>query len=425
MLIILIAFVVYFLIVLSERALVAVSPHDLEALRADGSGGAQRAIVLVGQIRPALAALLLARLFLKVFLAVWIIHTFLQSTIIKHFLYQIGIETQLPGWCIWVLALSLVSLCLTLGFWLIKRSQGNEMTSDNNAKTLRYLSRFISFWRRLFTPLIHHQDRQTEVNQRPVMLGDEKNGALLDPKDREEKQEIELLKSIVRFSDVTVKQVMQARTKVVAIEQGDTFAELLGKVRSFEFSRLPVFSEDLDNVIGILYVKDLLPHLDEPADFDWSPLMRKQVILVPESKRGSELLQEFKQQKMHMAIVVDEYGGSAGIVTLEDILEEVTGDIRDEFDEETDLGYRKIDDYNYIFEGQTQLNDLFRITGLSPDTFDEVRGTADTLAGLALSLRGDIPATGTEINWNGYVLTITSSDGRRIGQLKLSLPRSV
>lgn len=421
---ILTAFVVYFLIVLSERALVAASPHDLEVLRADGSGGAQRAIALVGQIRQALAALLLARLFIKILVAVLLINFFLESVAIRQFLHQITQQSNMPGWLIWALAISLGSLGLALCFWAIKRTQSKDSNSDNNTKLLRYLSRFISFWRRLFAAFIH-QDKQADVSQKIVMLGNEKNEALVNSKDREEKQEIELLKSIVRFSDVTVKQVMQPRTKVIAVEKSDTFSELLDKVRSSEFSRLPVFTEDLDNVIGILYVKDLLPHLDAAPDFNWQSLMRTQVILVPESKRGSELLQEFKQQKMHLAVVVDEYGGSAGIVTLEDILEEITGDISDEFDADVDLGYRKIDEYTYIFEGQTQLNDLFRITGISPDTFDAVRGTADTLAGLALSLRGDIPATGTEINWNGFVLTITSSDGRRIGQLKMTLPRSV
>jgi CBS domain containing-hemolysin-like protein len=231
-----------------------------------------------------------------------------------------------------------------------------------------------------------------------------------------------MLKSIVKFSDVTVKQVMQPRARVAALDFRSTFADVLDAVRASGFSRMPVYDEDFDNVTGILYVKDLLPHLDKPESFEWQSLIRTNVLVAPESKRASELLQEFKQRKRHMAIVVDEYGGSAGIVTMEDILEEVTGEIRDEFDDENEFRFRKLDERNYLFEGQTLLNDVCRITGLDPDTFDAVRGNADTLAGLALELHGDIPGQGTEIPWNGYLITVTSAGRRRIEQLKLTLP---
>ncbi len=214
---------------------------------------------------------------------------------------------------------------------------------------------------------------------------------------------------------------MQPRSKVVAADFRTHFHDLLGIVREAGFSRMPVFDEDFDNVTGILYVKDLVPHLDKTADFEWQSLIRTNIQLVPESKRISELLQEFKRNKRHMAIVVDEYGGSAGIVTMEDILEEITGEIRDEFDEENDIRYRKIDDHNYLFEGQTLLNDVCRITGLAPGAFDDVRGGADTLAGLALELKGDIPKAGAEIAWNDYVLTVVAADDRRIAQLKLTI----
>ncbi|MDO8969071.1 MAG: CBS domain-containing protein, partial [Saprospiraceae bacterium] len=239
-----------------------------------------------------------------------------------------------------------------------------------------------------------------------------------------EKRELELLKSIVQFSDVTVKQVMQPRSKVVSVDFRTDFHDLLEIVRKSEFSRLPVHHEDLDNVTGILYVKDLVPYLDYDADYEWQPLIRTNILMVPEAKRGSELLQEFKQHRMHMAIVVDEYGGIAGIVTMEDILEEVTGEIRDEFDKESEIRYRKMDEFNYLFEGQTLLNDVCRITGLEPGIFDSVRGAADTFAGLVLELRGDIPLVGTEIAWNGYLFTVTVADKRRIEQLKLTLPKA-
>ncbi len=237
----------------------------------------------------------------------------------------------------------------------------------------------------------------------------------------EKQRDIELLKSIVKFSDVTVKQVMQPRSKVVAVDFRTQFSDLLQTVRESGFSRLPVYDDDLDNVTGILYVKDLLAHLNQPEDFEWQPLIRTNLQLVPEAKRASELLQEFKRNRRHMAIVVDEYGGSSGIVTMEDILEEVTGEIRDEFDEESEFRYRKLDEYNYLFEGQTLLNDVCRIAGLPPGTFDPARGAADTLAGLALELKGDIPSPGAELQWENYLLTVISADNRKIDQIKLTL----
>jgi CBS domain containing-hemolysin-like protein len=250
----------------------------------------------------------------------------------------------------------------------------------------------------------------------------ENSNAVETPNQMGEKRELELLKSIVQFGDTTVKQVMQPRSKVVGVEFRTNYEQLLQIVKAAEFSRIPVYDEDLDNVTGILYVKDLIAHLDKPASFEWQALIRTNLLIAPESKGCSELLQEFKLEKIHMAIVVDEYGGCSGIVTMEDLLEEVTGDIRDEFDVENDVRYRKIDAHNYLFEGQTLLNDVCRIAGLSPGAFDEVRNTADTLAGLALTLKGDIPSAGTEIVWGQYQLTIIAANNRRIEQLKLTIP---
>ena len=173
--------------------------------------------------------------------------------------------------------------------------------------------------------------------------------------------------------------------------------------------------------MGILYVKDLVSRLNEPEDFEWQPLTRTNVQLVPEAKRASELLQEFKRNRRHMAIVVDEYGGSSGIVTMEDILEEITGEIRDEFDEESEIRYRKLDDNNYLFEGQTLLNDVCRIAGLNAGTFDTIRGPADTLAGLALELQGDIPNAGTKLQWENFLLTVLAANNRKIEQIKLTI----
>lgn len=408
----------YFVVLLAERALVGVSPHEAEHLRADSSKSAQRAYALTREIRPAMAALLLARLLLKlllvVFPAAWLLRT--QGAT----LYNFSQEFALPPQIVWFAVATAFIFFFASLFWGIKKIDNQRFIQGKTSLVLRRLSLFILFWKKIFSPFVKEKEAKKE-NQEPATATDKVAAKAV--RTASEKREIELLKSIVKFGDVTVKQVMQPRSKVVGVDFCTGYRALLELVRESEFSRLPVYQEDLDNVTGILYVKDLLPHLDKPDDFEWQPLVRTDFLLVPESKRGTELLQEFKQQRIHMAIVVDEYGGSAGIVTLEDILEEVTGDIRDEFDEESEVRYRKVDEDNYIFDGQTLLNDVCRIAGLDAGTFDAVRGNADTLAGLVLEIHGDIPKTGKEIEWEGFKLTVVAADNRRIEQLKLTLPR--
>jgi CBS domain containing-hemolysin-like protein len=411
--------ILYFFVTLAERALVSLSPHELEQLGLDDSPAAQR-IYHLGQegVRPALAALLLARLLLQVCLVVFAVSMFFGSDWLRIALAAGASQAGWPEWVLWGLAAVCISILLGLAFWIIQKIDIQGNSSTRATFVVQRLAYFIYFWKILFSPLLGREIRAEASAAEAVK---EMEGPAINS----EKREIELLKSIVKFSDVTVKQVMQPRTKVVGVDFKTDFHDLLAVVRESEFSRLPVYDEDLDNVTGILYVKDLLPHLDAPAVFEWQPLIRTNVMLVPESKRCSELLEEFKQQKIHMAIVVDEYGGSAGIVTMEDILEEVTGDIQDEFDEESDIRYRKLDEFTYLFEGQTLLNDVCRLTGLDAATFDAVKGNADTLAGLALELRGDIPKTGVEIPWNGFLFTITAADNRRITQMKLNLKKEV
>ncbi len=405
----------YWLLLLAERALVGVTPRELDQLRSEEreSASARRALALSENPRPALAALLLARILLIVLMLVWA-----TAWVMQRDDWRGMVQSGQSGWLTGLGALLLLALLMAGTFEAMKKIGFQGIAEEKAVRLLRRMSRFVLFWRTLFGFLVREKKSPGEVQA-------ESADAAHQPADFSgARRDIDLLKSIVKFSDVTVKQVMQARSKVVAIDFRTRFSELLATVREAGFSRLPVYDEDLDNVTGILYVKDLLPHLEEPDDFEWQSLIRTNVLLVPESKRVSELLQEFKKKKLHLAVVVDEYGGSAGIVTMEDILEEVTGEIRDEFDEESEVRFRKLDDHNYAFEGQALLNDVCRITGLAPDTFDEARGTADTLAGLTLELSGDIPAPGVEVSWNGYVLTVIAADNRRIEQLKLTLPRS-
>lgn len=414
----LLGLVIYFLVLHSERALLAITPHDLERLRTEGSPNARWVQRLVVQIRPAVAALLLARILLEVLITVFLALQLTAVPVVRTGLYHAAQSSGLPGWLVWWAAGAGFAVLLACLFWGLKQWRWPAPDTPHLRSRLWLIAPFILFWKMLFVPFLP-KERSTGVSQDTADGRSPANSAT--GFNGEKQRDIELLKSIVKFSDVTVKQVMQPRSKVVAVDFRTHFHDLLLIVREAGFSRMPVYDEDLDNVTGILYVKDLVPHLDKPDDFEWQSIIRTNLLLVPEAKRVSELLQEFKRNRRHMAIVVDEYGGSAGIVTMEDILEEITGEIRDEFDEESDIRYRKLDENNYLFEGQTLLNDVCRIAGLAPGAFDEIRGTADTLAGLALELKGDIPKAGAELTWNGYLLTIISADNRRIQQVKLTM----
>ena len=239
-----------------------------------------------------------------------------------------------------------------------------------------------------------------------------------------QQQEVYLLKRIVLFANVTVRQIMRSRGDVVAVDQSINYHELLDTVREHSYSRIPVFEDDFDKLRGILYVKDLLGYRYEAEDFNWLDLVRQDILFVPENKKVSDLLKEFQQQKMHMAIVVDEYGGTEGIVTLEDVMEEVIGDIQDEFDDGDEIVFKKIDDLNYEFDGKTLLNDVCRVLELSTSTFDELKGEAESLAGLMLESLGNFPEQDREVHIGEYILKAIAVTPRRIEEILVTLPES-
>ena len=228
-----------------------------------------------------------------------------------------------------------------------------------------------------------------------------------------------ILEGIVKFGNTEVKQVMTSRVDVVSIDENKTFAEVNEIILESGYSRIPVHKDNFDQISGVLYIKDLLPHLNKES-FDWLKLIRKP-FFVPENKKIDDLLKEFQSSKIHLAIVVDEYGGSSGIVSLEDILEEIVGEISDEFDDD-DLVYSKLDDYNYVFEGKIPLNDMYRVLDIDGDEFDDKKGDSETLAGLVLELFGKIPKKNEKMKLNDYQITIEAADKRRVKRIKLSLP---
>ena len=228
-----------------------------------------------------------------------------------------------------------------------------------------------------------------------------------------------ILKGIVKFGNISVKQIMKTRVDVNGISEDTNFAELITQVKEWRYSRLPVYKEDLDNVTGMIHTKDLLSRLNEPADFDWKSLMRPP-FFVHEQKMIEDLLKEFQQKHIHFAVVVDEFGGTSGIVTLEDILEEIIGDIKDEFDDE-ETSFKKIDENNYLFEGKTMINDVCKIMELKKDTFESVRGESDSLAGLVLEIAGEIPRPQQVIQWGDFEFTIIEVMKNRIHRVKVTI----
>jgi gliding motility-associated protein GldE len=228
-----------------------------------------------------------------------------------------------------------------------------------------------------------------------------------------------ILKGIIKFGNITVKQVMRTRLDVMGIPYNVSFGELKSRLVELSYSRLPVYESSLDTIKGMIHTKDLLEYLGQPDDFDWHGLMRKP-FFVHEQKLIEDLMTEFQQKRIHFAIVADEFGGTSGIVSMEDVLEEVIGEIKDEFDEE-EIGNKKLDDMNFLFEGKTMLNDVCKMMQLSPSTFDDVKGESDSLAGLILEIAGEIPEHHAVITYDDFDFTIEEVMKNRIEKVKVTI----
>jgi gliding motility-associated protein GldE len=235
------------------------------------------------------------------------------------------------------------------------------------------------------------------------------------------KDEKNILEGIVAFGNTETVQVMKPRIDIFAIADDASFTEVLSKITTNGFSRNPIYHENIDEIIGVLYAKDLLPHITK-KDFNWQTLIRSPYF-VPENKKLDDLLADFQEKKNHLAIVVDEYGGTSGLVTLEDVIEEIVGDISDEFDTD-DLSYSKLDANNYIFEGKTVLKDFYRVLEIDEAPFEELKGEAETLAGFILEISGKFPKKQEKISFENYLFTVEAVDRKRLKQLKVTLVKN-
>ena len=287
----------------------------------------------------------------------------------------------------------------------------------------RSLAGSIMVLRKLFRPLATVLIRSGALagkvvqTENHVLSVDDLEQALELTDKAELKDEQNMLEGIVRFGDETAKEIMTSRQDVVDLDFRSPFPEVLRCIVENNYSRIPVYQNSIDNVRGILYIKDLLPHLGKPASFRWQSLIRPPYF-VPETKKIDDLLREFQANKVHIAIVVDEFGGTSGLVTLEDILEEIVGEINDEYDEE-EKNFVRVNANTYIFEGKTLLSDFYKGLKLDDDTFEEIEGDADTLAGLLLELKGDFPAVHEKIDYQNFTFEILELDERRISKVKV------
>ena len=292
-----------------------------------------------------------------------------------------------------------------------------KLVAEKMARPLYLLGKFlfpICYFLMIISKLIER--KINNPNKKNII--DNLSTAISITSKKEDKEEAKFLKGIVQFGKTDVKQIMKSRLDVTTIETNTPFNEVISIILKTGYSRIPVFQENFDNVTGVLHIKDLLPYLKK-NDFNWKSVLRKPVF-VPESKKIDDLLKEIKEKKQHMIIVVDEYGGTSGIVTLEDIIEEIIGEISDEFDQE-DIVYSKVDAKNYIFQGQVNLKDFYRVLEIDGDDFEEKKGVADTLAGFIIENYGLIPKKGEIYNFNDFEFKIEGANKKRITSIKVRI----
>lgn len=318
-------------------------------------------------------------------------------------------------------------LCITVLLTFLLLLFGEIMPKIYTGKNPLYFCRRavdgIMFCRRLFYPFASILIRSGIIAEKIVqkeshVLSVDDLEQALELTDKEDiKEEQRMLEGIVRFGDETAKEIMTSRQDVVDLDFKASFAEVLKCIVENNYSRIPIYQDNSDNVRGILYIKDLLPHLTKGSNFRWQSLIRPPYF-VPETKKIDDLLREFQENKVHIAIVVDEFGGTSGIVTLEDVLEEIVGEINDEYDED-EKSYVRVNSNTYIFEGKTLLSDFYKIMKLDDDIFEDVEGEADSLAGLLLEIKGDFPELHEKIEYRNFTFEVMEMDERRIAKVKV------
>jgi putative hemolysin len=393
----------------SENAFFSLTTSDIDELNEEDNANVQFVNKLLQHPKHLLGTVLIANTFVNI--SIVMISTYMLTIIFNFESYK------LFGFFVEVV---LITFIIVLFGEIIPKIYAVQ----NNKKLSLLLSRPMYYMWRILNPLVYLLVRSTSIIDKRVtkkghiLSMDELSHAIdITAESDTPKEEKTILKSIINFGNTDVKSIMKQRPDISALDNKTPFREVLAKINALGYSRVPVYKSNLDNVVGILYIKDLLPHIDKDNDFNWITLVKKPYF-VPESKMIDDLLKDFQNKRVHMALVVDEFGGVSGIITMEDILEEIFGEINDEFDED-EIFYSKLNDNTFVFEAKILINDMCRYMEIEQAEFDEIRNESDTLGGLLLEINGEIPLKGASIVFNSYEFVVESVDKRRIKRVKI------
>jgi len=394
----------------TEVAVFSLTPKDVEKITQNNSKRGSLIVSLLEKPKKLLATIVITNTFINI--AVIILFFRISDALFS------GISLPWLSFALQVLVIT--SLVLVFGEVVPKVYAGR-----NNTKFANRICYILFGLNKLLSPLsVPMREITVKLHKK---VGAQGNGLSIDRLSQALEltdygdatmEEQKILEGIVSFGNTDVKQVMSPRIDIFALNVECSFSEVMPVIVDKGFSRIPVYRDNIDQIEGVLFIKDLIPHIDND-DFEWQAIIREP-FFVPENKKLDNLLKEFQSMKNHLAIVVDEYGGTSGLISLEDILEEIVGDISDEFDDE-DIIYTRIDDRNFLFDGKISLKDFYRITDIDEEECEAAKGEAETLAGFLLEIWGNFPKKGQKISFNGNIFTVESVDKRRIKQIKVTL----
>jgi putative hemolysin len=400
------------LISASEIAFFSLSPQDLDVLKKDKSAGAQTVLEWKGKPKELLSIILIVNNFVNV--GIVILGAFLTDEMAKSLLDESLLEHPIV---VFLLQVVLITLVLLLFGEMIPKLYANRnplAIAQRMSTPLRILSKTPPFsW--LSDVLMKSTDiinKRTKKMDMRLSSTDLEQAVALTKELSDSEEEHKMLEGIVKFGNTEVCQIMCSRMDAVAVDVKMNFTEVYEVIVESGFSRFPVYQESFDNIVGILYVKDLLEHINKPEDFNWRNLLRP-AFFVPENKKIDDLLKDFQEKKMHMAIVVDEYGGANGIVTLEDVLEEIVGDITDEFDED-EVVHTKVNDYTFVFEGKTPLLDMYKVMDIDAEEYEDLKGDAESVAGFIIEQSGRIMRKNERLTVHDLTFIVEAADKKRV-----------
>lgn len=396
----------------SEVAMFSISNKQRFDLEDQNRNANKRVLTLLKEPKKLLATILIANNFINV--SIVMASNFVFNNLI--------IEGSISDTMNFIIQVIVITFLILLFGEVIPKVYANNY----NLKFSKFMAIPLQLLKKLFYPIsqilvnsTNLIDKRIEKRKESIQANELEHALNLTVDSVDNEDEKKILEGIVKFGNTDVKQIMTPRTDVISFEITTPFNELMSELKEIKYSRIPVFEDSFDKIKGILYAKDLLGKMNEKKNFKWPNLLREPKF-VPENKKLDDLLKEFQEEKTHIAIVVDEYGGSSGIVSLEDVLEEIVGEITDEFDEE-DINYKKLDELNYIFDGKTTLIDIYKLLDIDGGIFEKEKGESDTIAGFCIEQAGKILLKNEKISFDRYTITVEAADKRRIKKVKITI----